>query len=238
MTDAAGGQNVETVAERREHLRKRFTEQLRRIQLNYHICVRITEQALTFNESLASLKRLQRPKAHRQPFRARMHPFVELAVNHHAQLFAQARSPDAPVITQADVERAAFKTLRLLEPRRGRPENEFLRIHVHALMVLYRETTGSDIATVVTQGGEYMPGIKAPCDRFLPRLFSDVDPTVTTTAIVNIIMQAKASGTVKDKRFVDFFPFEANLDASTGQPVAAPGVHLERFELSVPIYSS
>lgn len=232
----------EAVFEDAEHRQKRvqqFNDRIDFLQKNYRVHVSVNADRLGYNESIALLKRSQGARYRRPKKRVRLALLVELMVNHEAKAIAVAKGRAASDLQPSDIREAVKRIAKMRSTIRGRPSNDALRNHVHAFMALYRETFGDDVRAGLTRNSEYDPHLVAPVDEMLPELFRSVDPSVTLTSIVNIVLEAHASGAIKGKSFYDFFPFVVRRgDAGSGKLAAAPGYKLEHFELLTPIYSS
>lgn len=229
----------ETPHEREARLVEQFKCRLGCIFRSYRHSHEHRISVLSFNKSLEAAKQTLNPKARGKPEKKRVDPEFELLVNARALALARDRDPDASKITQNDVNVAATQLIKDLRPRRGRPSDTLLVHHVHAFLALYRQTCGADVRVSMTRDSVYDPHIKSPGAAVMLKMFSDIDPAVTTTALVNIILDAQALGAIEGKKFQDFFPFhEGHVDPETGLPVPGPGYRIERFEQIAPIYSS
>ena len=106
-------------------------------------------------------------------------------------------------------------------------------------MVLWEWATGHEVTASTSPKSEYAPQLTSAGARFIWQLLNHVDPAVTDTAVVNIIIAARQDRALKGKIFRDWFPlYGGRVDAETGWPVMPPGLELQSFEFSYPIYSS
>ena len=193
-------------------------------------------ETVEFNASLARLKRTV--KLGRQgPGRGeRLHPLIELVVNHHAHRFATERTGDeTSTMIQKDVEKAAALAATLISPMRGRPRAQLLDHHVAGMMALIQRFSGTPVLESRHSGtGHYAPRLMGAGRILL--LFRKVDPTITETQLVNKVREVRRRYAGKPMPFPDFYPFYGATRGDDGTPVLAPPYRLERFEASVPIY--
>lgn len=226
-------------AQQQALLLREFQKRLAYLLSNYRVFSAWQGSALSSNESLSLLRRAQGPRYRGAPKRERLAPALEVLINVKAKVLAERRGGDGAGLQPSDIRGAAKDVAVTQKPMRGRPSNELLRFHVHAFMALYRQTCGRDLCASTTRNSEYDPNLPAPWGAALPKLFSDIDPAATATAVVNIVLKAHASGAVAGKRFTDFFPFySGHLDVAIGEPSAGPGYKLDYFQRLTPIYSS
>jgi hypothetical protein len=225
--------NYVTCPKRRAALLESF-----RARLDYVLAsFRLGQQTADFNASLARLKRTVKHGPKKPGRGERVHPWLEIAINHNARRFARERSGcDEEAITQTDVEKAARWVADNVFPVRGRPRARLLDHHVAGLMALIQEMTGRPVLESRQRGtGHYEPRLLG-AGRILLRL-SEVDPTITETQLVNKVRSVRRQYAGKSMRFRDFYPlFGATLDPDNGDPIPAPPMRLEHFERSVPIY--
>lgn len=197
---------------------------------------RLGHETADFNASLARLKRTV--KFGRQgPGRGeRLHPFLEIVVNHHARKFATKRTGDENAgLIQTDVEEAAASVAKNVSPVRGRPRAKLLDQHVAGLMALIQQFTGAPVVAQRHSGsGHYDPELLGAA-RIL-RLLQEVDSTITETQLVNKVFQLRRAYANRPMRFFNFYPLYGATLGGDGDPVLASPLRLERFERSVPIY--
>lgn len=214
---------------------ERLAEFLRR--LDYVLAsFRLSIQTVDFNGSLARLKRTVR--RHRKSLERgeRVHPIIEIVINHRARMLAAKRTGDErAALIQADVEKAALWVASNISPIRGRPRAQLLDHHVAGLMALIQQFTGTPVlASRHTGMAKYEPALVGPA-RVLLHL-REVDATITETQLVNKVCQIRREYAGRLMRFRDFYPlYGAKLDCD-GEPTLTPPFRLERFERSVPIY--
>lgn len=193
----------------------------------------------TFNESLRNLAKALNPRARRKWVRARLHPYLELAIKSRWLKRQCAEAEGAPKRTPdpSDILAICAELKAELKLFRGRPPDSNLIYHVQALMALVQQTCGQPATSMRFKDSVYDPQMSSAGGRVIENFFRNIDPSITTTQLANIIAQTHASGAIKGKRFQDFFPFYGGgVDADTGQPVPGPGYRLVSFEPTYPIY--
>lgn len=197
---------------------------------------RLGHETADFNASLERLKRTV--KFGRQgPGRGeRLHPFLEIVVNHHARKLATKRTGDENAgLIQTDVEEAAAWVAKNVSPVRGRPRAKLLDHHVAGLMALIQRFSGTPVLAQKHSGpARYEPKLLGPA-RILLHL-REIDETITETQLVNKVCQLRGVYAGRPMRFCDFYPLYGATLKDDGGPVLAPPLRLERFERSVPIY--
>ena len=197
---------------------------------------RLSQQTADFNASLARLERTVK-SGRQSPGRGdRVHPLIEILVNHHARKFATERTSDEePDLIQTDVEKAAAWVAKNVSSVRGRPRAQLLDHHVGGLMALIQCFTGTAVVARRHSGsGHYDPELLGPA-RIL-RLLREVDDSITETQLVNKVFQLRRAYADRPMRFLDFYPLYGATLSEDGNPVLASPLRLERFERSVPIY--
>ena len=233
--------NVAHVLTERQNARlQEFLRRAEYAQHSFRFCREVEGDHAGFNESLRMIDRgLHQPRRKRRS-RKRMHPEVELVLSHFARGFARERTgePDARP-DQSDIQKACEKLLAEIKPLRGRPPDRALQHHGAGLMCLWLWLTGRDVTASTAPSSDYKPQLTSVGAKTIWELLNQVDPGVTKTAVVNIIIEARAEGTLEGKEFRDWFPlYGAKLDSETGSPQLGMCLKLESFELSYPIYSS
>lgn len=206
-------------------------------RFRYILCsFRLGLETVSFNASLARLKRTVR-FGRQSPGRGdRVHPFLEIVINHRARELAARRSgaPDAG-LTQADVDRAAAWVASNVAPVRGRPRAQLLDHHVGGLMALIEQYCGQPlIARRNDSTGNYDPRLIGPA-RILLHL-KEVDPSITETQLVNKVRQIRRSSAGSPRCFRDVYPMYGAIMKEDGTPALTPPFRLINFERSVPIY--
>lgn len=195
----------------------------------------------SFNESLKLLRKGTNPRARRAEVPRRLNPELELWVN---LLWRQRQEkaghdPDARSPTQSEIFDVCGELAKKLKPRRGRPPDRVLAHHVHGIMALIEQLSGSKVRAAKTRNGEYDPRMLSTGGNIISILFSWIDPKVTSTALADIVLAARASGEIEGKKFRDYFPaYGWTVDRATGLPNPAPGQRLESFRPIPPIYCS
>jgi hypothetical protein len=231
--------SAETPEERQSRLVGEFQNRLAWIVRSYRNCVEQRNARLNFNETIAAAKQSLNPRARSKPKRKRVDPEFEFATNFKARERANERAPDATALSPEDVNAAAQELVDKLKPRRGRPSDPILVHHIQAMMALHRQTCGKNVRASLTRNSVYDPHIHGGFGEVWVQFFHEINPAVTMTTLVNIILETHASKTIIGKRFQDFFPFYGgSIDPETGIPQPGPGYRLEKFTPIAPIYSS
>lgn len=193
----------------------------------------------TFNESLRNLAKALNPRARRKETRTRLHPYLEVAIKSRWLKRQRASGTNAPgrPPNPSEIFEICEKLKAEIKPTRGRPAGTILTYHVQALMALVQQTCGEPALAMRFKDSVYDPQMSSAGGRIVEMFFRRIDPSITTTQLANIIAQAHASGSIKGKRFQDFFPFYGgHIDVETGRPIPGPGYRLVSFEPTHPIY--
>ena len=189
-----------------------------------------------YNQSLVHMKKAVNPKARRSPQKVKCDPSLNLLIWDRANRHAVARRSDTPA--NCDDVFAASRELSVeLKAKRGRPADDLLIHHVQGLMVLVEWATGVPVTASLSKDSCYEPRLASSSAAHLENICKTIEPTLTRTALVNIIRSTHSSSAIKGKRFGDFFPFYGgSVDPDSGAPRPGPGYVLERFETTPPIY--
>ncbi|WP_188699549.1 hypothetical protein [Sphingomonas prati] len=179
-------------------------------------------------------------RAKRSPRKVRLHPLLEVAVNSlWLKRLREMDSDDGRTPTPEEMLGLCRELASKVKPFRGRPAHSVLTHHVHGLMALVQETCGSPATASRTRNSVYDPHMVSLGGQVIETVFRGIDPAISVTALVNIVLNARSLGATEGKRFRDFFPFyDSEFDAATGDLTLAPGLRLEGFELVPPIYCS
>lgn len=211
------------------------------VQSCFRLCREVEGTHAGFNESLDMLDRgLHKPRRKRRSPK-RMHPMIEIAISHLAKGFAGERTGDPNTRPQqAEVDRACEKVLAAMKPVQGRPRDDSLHYHVEGMMCLWQWLTGKEVtATGNAPSADYGPKLTSLGGQLIWKLLHEVDPSVTKTAVVHAIIEARGERRLVGKQFRDWFPlYGATLDPEIGSPQLGMGLRLDSFERSYPIYSS
>jgi hypothetical protein len=217
-----------------------FKRRLAHIDASYRFWSEVFGGVPTINESLSLLKgSLQGPARRPQRKRVRLHPEVELLISQFAtRQVRQSRGSDAAV-EPADIEAACVKVLQLLKPIRGRPISRVLRHYVQALMQLCEWACGEAVTACRTTNGIYAPQMTSAGGRAIERFFRSIDPRITTTSLVNIVIDTRAKNELAGKRFEDFLPlYQPESLAELELPKANCGPRVKLLGIGHPIYCS
>lgn len=231
---------AQTLTERQKARLQEFLSRAKYVQHSFRFCREVESEHASFNESLRMIGRgLHKPRRKRGS-RKRMNPQLEIVVAHFARDFARERTGDSnPMPNESDVQKACERVLAEIKPRRGRPADRALQHHVAGLMCLWQWVTGGEVTASTAPSSDYDPQLTSKGAQMIWALLNRVDPSVTKTAVVNTIIETRASSSLTDTEFRDWFPFyDATLDPETGSPQPGMGLKLDSFELSYPIYSS
>jgi hypothetical protein len=218
-----------------------FKRKLWYVEVSYRFARQVEATFPSLNESLVLLAKATNPRAHRAEKARRPHPEIGLWVNRiwRARQEAARRDPDARAPTQPEIFDICVELTRKVKARRGRPADRILAHHVQGLMVLIERLSGAPVRAAKTRNGEYAPHMISSGGRIIENLFSWIDPQVTTTALADIILHARATGGITGRTFRDYFPgYDWGIDPETGMPVPAEGQRLESFRLTPQIYCS
>ena len=184
----------------------------------------------------ASLERLRRRLARKYPAKRRgdrIHPEIEMVISHHARAMANAENV---AVSQRHIQLAAAKTVELLRPRRGRPDDAFLDLQVSGVMALAQEVTGRPVLARKCRDSVYDPHFADGVSQVVPLFFQDLDETLTVTRLVDSVRRIRKEYAGKPLRFSDLFPlYGASFDRDCGITLRR-GYRLEAFEPNITIY--
>lgn len=186
----------------------------------------------TFNESLELLQReLYAPnRRHREP--TRLHPMIEIGASMIALKY-QAGSILETKFSPAPLEAARHELLRRTKPIRGRPENPTLSYHVKGLILACEWATGVPVTASGTTNSLYDPQMTSDGASAIKFAFRRIDPSVTTTSLVNIVRRVRRRRELEGKRFEDFFPLYRPSPHPHLGMIGCPSVNLQT---AYPIY--
>jgi len=224
--------NPVACAQRKAELLEEFLRRLDYVLASF----RLGLATVDFNESLTRLKRTVRMGRQKPGRGDRLHPLLEILINHLAQKFARERSGgDTQHLTQNDVEKAAAWVADNIPATRGRPGGQLLDHHVAGLMALIQQFTGRPVLERRTSGTDIYDPKLLGAGRIL-LLLRGFDSTITETQLVNKVRDIRRRYAGRPMRFRDFYPlYDAEL-SDAGELVLAPPLRIEHFERSVPIY--
>ncbi|MGD9710811.1 MAG: hypothetical protein AB7V46_01945 [Thermomicrobiales bacterium] len=207
------------------------------VRASYILAVELFGDDVQYNRSLARLRAVVSRSTPAGRPGARLHPHIELFISHRARRHALERSgdPNAPV-TQVDIDLAAKYAAQTLRTRRGAPEAAVLRHHVEGLMALLQELSGRPARAGRHKNDRYDPHFPDGVSEIIPRLFQAIDKRISNVRLVNIVLSARRKYAGKPMRFLDFFPAYGGSVDEDGTFDPAPGLRVEQFEPSIPIY--
>lgn len=208
------------------------------LKWNYQFALQSLQGDKAFNRSLARLKRSlarKRPAKHRG---VRAHPELEIAISVFARRHAAKRTGDPKAeVTQQDANAAADQASKLLLPRRGRPRNSILRIHVEALMAAIEEAVGTRVHIPLQKDNVYDPQAVDPWGQLLVDFFCELDPAITVTTLASIVKDARRKYAGRPMRFRDLLPIpDVPEFDENGVARRIPGDLMAAFVPSIPIY--
>lgn len=218
------------VTEISEVFKKRIAYIERSFVLGKMLCL-TNRQA--YNETLSRLRRSLARKRKKTVRGDRIHPETEMVISRFAR---ESAARDGTDVNQDHVEEAAAKALSVLKPRRGRPDNELLDLHVADLMALILETCGTVVVASRTKKSVYSPSFADGASQLVPMFFQDVDPSISVTRLVNSVRKARKEYAGKALRFQDIFPFYGSRLLEAGEFLLPAGWQFKAFEPNIPIY--
>lgn len=194
-----------------------------------------------YNSSLTRLKKAVAATSKVEgAVETRIHPFLELRITDKAR---ELGGLDPSVVPGREhdelMQRAARYVARTARPRSHRPDNAALRYHVEALMVLIQQYLGLPIVPRRSRNEEYEPHFDDAGGKMLEMFFAKVDPSVTTTALVNMALKARRKLKGKPLDFDRQFPFmRSKIDWDKGTIIIRGQEHRFEFHLAAPTYCS
>lgn len=203
-----------------------FQRRLSHVARSYRVAKEIERATGTYNESLTNLRKALNPWARRKEKRVRLHPYLEVIIkarwlkrNSEAGDSTNGRRP-AP----AEILEICEDLKRELRAVRGRPSDPILTYHVQGAMALVERMAGHPVRATKAKNSVYEPHMSSSGGRMIECFFRQLDPSITSTQLGNIIRQAHSSGAIEGKGFRDFFPFYGGqVDPEIGHPVLGPG---------------
>ncbi len=192
----------------------------------------LRDDQIWFNESRRRLRRRVRTKRKAKVRGDRVHPEIEIVITHHARRIAAAEGRE---VSQRDANEAARIAVSLLKSRRGRPENRVLEHHVIGLMALVQNFSLKPVVARRHRNSVYDPHFAEGLSQIVPTVFHNIDPRITTTSLVNIVLKAKRRQDGSEPLFRDLFPFYG-ASFVEGEIKLRPGLHLKALELNISIY--
>jgi hypothetical protein len=122
--------------------------------------------------------------------------------------------------------------------KKGRPQHRLLRYHVQAAMLLLETGTDVPVTASPTTNSEYEPQMTSRGAKVIERLFTEADPSINTTILVNIIRTTRAKRELEGKRFCDFFPTYIGEPPPGVDRRPPPFASFEASGIAYPIYCS
>lgn len=151
-------------------------------------------------------------------------------------LAANGRIRGSPGTAQRHVEQAGEITLGLLRPRRGRPDDLLLEVHVKGLVALLQEMIGTPVIARRHRNSVYDPHFADGISQLVAMFFRDLDESITVTHLVEIVRRTRSEYAGEPLRFSDLFPLYGASVGDDGEIKLRPGYRLEAFEPNIPIY--
>lgn len=188
----------------------------------------------------SSLDRFERAAKQKRPSRrklTRLNPMLEGALSARADSEARDRSgADDPQVACGDLNVAAKWVLENVKPVRGRPDDEVLRHHVEGLMALVQEMSGKPVLAARDRNSVYDPHLGEGVSQIIALVFRDIDPSISETTLVNLVLEARRKYAGQRMRFVDFFPhYGAGVGQDEGITLGS-GLAFEVVGTNIPIY--
>lgn len=187
----------------------------------------------SYNKTLTRLRRALARKRKKKILGERIHPMIEMVISKFAREFAAV---DHAKVSPKHIEMAAQKALTILKPRRGRPDDEMLDLHVAGLVALIQETSGSPVIARKTRNSVYEPHFGEGASQLVPIVFRDVDASISNTRLINSVRKVRKKYAGKPLRFRNLFPFYGGSVTSKGEIRMPPGYRLISFTPNIPIY--
>lgn len=194
-----------------------------------------------YNSSLARLKKAVAATSKvGGAAKKRIHPLLELRITNKARELG-GLDPSMMLGREHEelMQRAARYVARTAKPRSHRPDNAALCYHVEALMVLIQQYHGRPIVPRRSRNEEYEPHFDDVGGKILEAFFTNVDPSVTTTALVNMALKARRKLKGKPLDFDRQFPFmRSKVDWDKGTIMIRGQEHRFEFHPAAPMLLS
>jgi len=190
---------------REAELRDELKRRLQYIRSHY-LSGRSVMSLQEHNASLASLKNIVVGKADAEGL-ASLSVLLQLRISSKAREFADERGTDgAASVSDDDRLRAMRWAAATLKPVRGRPAAGYLHHTIEGLMALVQEYSGRPVRVGKTRNCVDDPHFKQGASEIIPKLLRELDPSITETQLVNIVLRARRKYAGRPMRFESFFP--------------------------------
>lgn len=227
---------VVTDPAREQEIVTEFQRRLRYVQHSFCVGQKIMGNKKQLNDAIKRLKDGIGGTSDSDTL-ARIPPLVEMVISYHARRIAAERtgSDDAEVMGE-DIKRASRIAADKLEPISHRPTADVLRHHVEGLMALLQETSGKPVLVGKTRNSVEDSHFKSGVSELIPKVFRELDPTISVTQLVNIILAARRKYAGKPMRFIDFFPGYGATMAEDGSLLIGGGRLVAEVFPNLPTY--
>ncbi|WP_161595917.1 hypothetical protein [Flavisphingopyxis soli] len=210
-----------------------FIARLDYLKKSYQFSRKIPSDNVAFNNSLVRLRRGMRRKRKASSPGERLHYEIEMVISHHARLFAKQ---DGCELDGRHIRKGSERALELLNPRRGRPDDQYLELHVQGLVALIQEFAGVRVLARRDRNSVYEPHFAQGVSSIIALVFEDPSEGVTNTKLVGIVRKTRLNYANRPLRFLDLFPGYGATTTKDGELDLRPGLRLEHFEPNIPIY--
>ena len=214
-----------------------FERRLTYLEQHYRMGKSFYGSVQDLNDAIRALNALAAGKSPRTADRRRLPPLIEMALSLHARRFARERAGEcgAPVEGQ-DVRRAAEHVGKCVQPISHRPRADNLIHHVRGLMALIQNYSGTPVVPRRYRNSVYDPHFMPGVSCIVPRIFEDLEPSVTIGQLVNIAEDARREWAGRRPRFREYFPGYGLRPQADGSLVSPQGVMIASFEPNIPTY--
>lgn len=226
--------NYAASKEREDELLAEFMDKLRYVVDSF---ARSRRYLAGYNDSLRRLKAVVANGRNSKNRSRRLHPLIELVINHHARKHALKRTGSPEVeITAADVGKAACDAVHALSIPRGAPPATNLQLHVEALMALIQQYSGKPVLNTSSDRiGENSIALADGVSKIL-LVLRKVDPSITEVKLANLVRKVRKKYAGKPMLFWELMPGYGASVGPDGELVLRSPNHIEEFQVSAPIY--
>lgn len=200
--------NITTDPIRAAEIQAEFTRRLWYIPRSYFAARATFKTGNAFNEELARLQaeiargELTKDELTKEwPKQADLH----FAVLYLAKQASERRGHAGP-LSADDVIAGKHEAVMRLHARKSRPSDRILRMHVEALVAAVQEVGGRPVRVSKKRDHDYAPQAMDKMSKFVVDFFPDIDPTVSRTTVVNMILDAQKKYAGRSMRFPAILP--------------------------------
>lgn len=214
--------NLVTDPVRQAEITAEFRRKIWYLKSSYQLEKRLRLDTVSFNASLARLKKGVKAPVPDGARLAQLHPWIEMAINLEARELA-GLAPDQPLGDEhgAHIKQAAKNVATRAKAIRGSPGHGQLRRYLEALMVIIQETTGKPVVSLRDKGGIYDPQLPGAMGEAIRMFVNDLEPGVPVSKLAYWVRDARKKYAGKWPDFEELFPGYAGTIDRPGSVLSA-----------------